>query len=235
MFRKLRVGFAVFIWLVTCFLVSLVYLVTLGRGKRFCREVITKYSAKIACIILGIRIALKGRENIPKGQCVYTFNHRSGMDLLIMSAVGLTRTRCFLSVYTLPMVPITIVALCTGVIYMAYQHQPEKRVKIFKRTAALLKRTGESVLVSPEGVRYAGKGVRKFNKGAFHLALDLRAPLVPIVINSSEVISKESGLNDKSGAITVEFLPAVDTKEWSVESLNKHRNDVRDLYIQHLI
>ena len=49
-------------------------------------------------------------------------------------------------------------------------------------TAGILRRTGQSVFLSPEGTRVRTGEIGPFNKGAFHLAGDLGAPLLPLYI-----------------------------------------------------
>ena len=55
-------------------------------------------------------------------------------------------------------------------------------MEIFKRAERVLRRSGESVYLSPEGKRVTTGEIGAFNKGSFHLATALRAPIVPFYI-----------------------------------------------------
>jgi 1-acyl-sn-glycerol-3-phosphate acyltransferase len=56
-----------------------------------------------------------------------------------------------------------------------------------------LERTGESVYLSPEGERVTGGRVGHFNKGAFHLATDLHAPIVPLFLRIPRAMDPGKG------------------------------------------
>ena len=70
-----------------------------------------------------------------------------------------------------------------GTFFTVPQSDPAERARIFARADRVLRRTGESVYLSPEGERVTTGTVGHFNKGAFHLATDLHAPIVPMFIS----------------------------------------------------
>ena len=56
-------------------------------------------------------------------------------------------------------------------------------MRCFQAAERVLRRTGDSVYLSPEGTRITGGTIGHFNKGTFHLATDLRVPIVPLFID----------------------------------------------------
>ena len=59
-------------------------------------------------------------------------------------------------------------------------------------------------------------------------------PVVPIVIrNSVDVMPKGSAIY-RPATVDVEVLPPVDTSAWSVETIEDHVSDVRDMYLRAL-
>ena len=82
------------------------------------------------------------------------------------------------------------------------------------RARPTLKRTRESVYLSPEGERVTTGTVGHFNKGAFHLATELHAPIVPMFLFIPPEVDPKRGLDARPGTVHVYVLPAVDTRAW---------------------
>ncbi len=57
----------------------------------------------------------------------------------------------------------------------------------------MLRRTGESVYLSPEGKRITDGTIGHFNKGAFHLATNLQVPILPFYIDIPPEIDPQMG------------------------------------------
>ena len=73
-----------------------------------------------------------------------------------------------------------------------------------------------------------------FKKGAFHLALDAKVNIVPVVIHNSVNIQTKGDKLFHAAKVTVEILPPIDTSSWQRENLNSHIADVRQQYLQAL-
>ena len=72
-----------------------------------------------------------------------------------------------------------IISWMMGTFFTVPQNRPAERTRIFARAERVLRRTGESVYLSPEGGRITTGEIGHFNKGAFHLATNLQVPIVP--------------------------------------------------------
>ena len=93
---------------------------------------------------------------------------------------------------------------------------------------------GKSVCLSPEGTRSITDKLAPFKKGAFHLAMQAGVPIVPIVIHNSGDVQPKGDLLFHPGTVHVEVLPPIDTKKWSVESIDQHVAEVRGMYLNAL-
>ena len=88
--------------------------------------------------------------------------------------------------------------------------------------------------MSPEGTRSITPKLAPFKKGAFHLAMQAGVPIVPIVIhNSGDVMPKGSAIYHPA-TVEVDVLPPVDTSKWRVETIDKHIEKVRDMFLEAL-
>jgi 1-acyl-sn-glycerol-3-phosphate acyltransferase len=168
----------------------------------------------------------------PQTQTVYVSNHTSTLDIFILVALGMPNTRFFLSGFLRKILPLGIISSMMGTFFTVPQSDPAERARIFARAARVLKRTRESVYLSPEGERVTTGTVGHFNKGAFHLATDLHAPIVPMFICIPPDVDPKRGLDARPGTVQVHVLPAVDTRAWVLADLMANTERVRDVLVR---
>jgi len=202
---------------------------TLFRTRRLYATIVT-WMARAGLCCCGVRVHVHQPFDFPEQQTVYIANHSSALDMFVVTSLGLPNTRYFLSGFLRKIVPIGVIGYILGAFWTAPQTKPAQRTQLFQRAERVLRRTGESVFLTPEGQQ-----IGKFNKGAFHLATNLTAPIQPIFISiPSEVdpgpwIGNEN-LDLRPGSVNVYFKPAIPTERWNLEDLEANRDFVRDVY-----
>jgi 1-acyl-sn-glycerol-3-phosphate acyltransferase len=215
-------------WAVLMFMVALVTFFQI-------RNVYRKMSKWLCLLILrvwGIRLRVHpGKEPLPVGQKIYISNHTSTLDVFIIIALGLPNCRFFLAGFLRLYIPIGIIAKILGTFFTCPQSQPEKRTKIFKRAQKILEKTGESVYLSPEGKRITTGKIGAFNKGAFHLATNLKTPLCPFYIRIPADSNPGMGFFARPGIVDVFFKPAIITDHWQLEDLMANKEMVREVFV----
>jgi len=207
-----------------------VAVVTFFRSRRM----YARYSTHVARIILrlwGLGVRVHGRPQDGTRQVVYVSNHSSTIDLFVLVALGLPNTRFFLSGFLQKIVPLGILAHLMGTFFTVPQDRPEERRRIFARACKILMRTHESVYLSPEGMRVTTGRIGHFNKGAFHLATVLGAPIAPFHIFIPRDIDPGAGYRARPGTVVVTFKPLIETTGWQVEEVVAHKERVRDLFV----
>lgn len=205
---------------------------TLFMARRLYSEVMARALGAAVLRLWGVRYRVHGSPPRGSRQTVYIANHSSTIDLFVLIALGLPRTRFFLSGFLKRMPPIGIAGGLIRIFWTVPQEFPNKRRAIFKRAARILRETGDSVFLSPEGKRVTTGSIGHFNKGAFHLATSLGAPIVPLYFSIPRAMDPGMGYDAKPGALDVYFLPPIDTSGWRVAELERHRDDVRALYVR---
>jgi 1-acyl-sn-glycerol-3-phosphate acyltransferase len=85
-------------------------------------------------------------------------------------------------------------------------------------------RSNLHVTIFPEGTRSPGGNLLPFKMGAFFLAEETLAPMVPIVIRGTASMMRKGSLKLYPGNAVVEFLPALrpenfDSKEAMAEAV----------------
>jgi 1-acyl-sn-glycerol-3-phosphate acyltransferase len=198
------------------------------------RRLYARYCAFVARVVLriwGIRLRVHGQPQDGTRQVVYISNHSSTIDLFVLVALGLPNTRFFLSGFLQKMVPLGVLARLMGTFFTVPQDRPDERRRIFARACRTLARTRECVYLSPEGRRITTGQIGHFNKGSFHLATELGAPLAPFHIFIPREIDPGAGYRARPGTVVVTFKPLIETADWRVEDVVANKELVRDLFV----
>lgn len=208
-----------------------VALMTMMRARPL-YSALARTLARLVLRVYGVRVCLLASTPFPRSQTVYVSNHTSTLDLFVLVALGLPNCRFFLSGFLRKFVPLGIIAWAMGTFFTVPQDRPDDRRRIFRRAADTLKRTGESVYLSPEGARITTGEIGQFNKGAFHLATDLGVPIVPMYFHIPHSMDPGMGYSAGRGTVTVHVLPPIDTTGWTVEDVPINKDSVRDTFVR---
>jgi 1-acyl-sn-glycerol-3-phosphate acyltransferase len=188
--------------------------------------------SRVVLRLYQIRIHVHGAPSWPSRQTVYISNHTSTLDLFVLVALGLPNTRFFLSGFLRRIVPLGVISWLMGTFYTVPQSRSAERTRIFRRATEVLRRTGASVYQSPEGGRITTGTIGHFNKGAFHLAMDLRAPIVPMFICIPPEVDPRRGFDARPGEVDVYVLDAVETSAWRYEDLIANKERIRETFVR---
>lgn len=216
-------------------LLSLIACVTLFRARRIYSEWIVKWMARAGLFCCGIRVCVHRNEaadatSWERRQIVFISNHTSSLDMFVLIALGLPRTRYFLSGFLRRIVPLGIIGYILRVFWTPSQRFPERRRALFQRAERVLRQTGESVFLTPEGQQ-----IGVFNKGAFHLATNLQAPIQPLFVEIPTEVDPgpwlaNQDLDMRPGTVHVHCMPLIDTSDWKLADLEVNRDRVKLLY-----
>ena len=84
--------------------------------------------------------------------------------------------------------------------------------------------------IAPEGTRSSTPHLGRFKKGAFHLAMDARVPVVPIVIaNAGDALPKR-GFVIRRATVGVTVLPPIPTARWRLRELDRNVERIHGLF-----
>ena len=201
-----------------------------GRARRLYARMVAAVARGVLGV-WGVSVLRLGGLPASRRQVVYVSNHSSTIDLFALLALSLPDTRFFLGRALCRYWPVAILSRLLGTFLTAPQEQPEERRRIFASACETLRRTGESVYLSPEGGRIATGEIGPFNKGAFHLAASLGVPIVPLYFDIPPAIDPGLGFDAGAGTVRVFVMPAIDTREWRLEDLVTHKERVRARFV----
>ena len=183
---------------------------SLAHVRSFCRE---------ALDALGLELRISGEENRPSPQqgSIFMWNQTSHLDHLILGAVA---DRPFRSLYNaeLARVPVYSKWLRGKGHYLVNRYDEAQWRESISIAARDVREEGISILVSPEGTRSWDGRLLPMKRGAFMLAIEAGAPIVPIVIRGAhDALPRGSGVL-RRGSISVCFARPVDPAPFTQET-----------------
>ncbi len=180
----------------------------------------------------GIRLAVKGEENMWKSRpAVFIFNHQSNVDLLILAKL-LRKNAVGIAKKELQYTPLGPVFKAAGMIFIDRSNR-EKAIEAMKPAVDALK-NGTSIGLAPEGTRSYDYSLGKFKKGAFHLAMQAKVPIVPIVIKNAHDAMPRGSSVIRPAVVEVVVLKPIPTKKWKLEDLDINIKKVRNKFLKEL-
>jgi 1-acyl-sn-glycerol-3-phosphate acyltransferase len=200
----------------------LIVILSFGLLRNFCNRYIFSHTSRFLLRLVGFNY---------KKQVLYTINHNSYLDTFILTAVGIPDSRFFLSEKTFIYIPMVIAAKAFGTWYIPQKKHAKRRLNFFIRKTAVLKKTNYSVIASAEGVHYHKHGISPFNKGIFHMALEVGMPIVPLFIYVPEEANPYEGQYSKTGTIKLIILDEIDNSNWKLETIGEEIARVRKVYV----
>lgn len=161
----------------------------------------------------GAKVVVRGREKLnPDRPYVIVSNHRSYLDTAALfryagKRIGLVAKKEVLKA------PILGQGMSFVNIIAIDRSDPEKALRSMNRARKVME-NGFSFGVFAEGTRAMPGELLPFKKGAFHLAVQTGAPIVPVVIkNTDRMMGKRTGVAFP-GTIEMVLLDPIDTVEF---------------------
>ncbi len=192
------------------------------------------FAGRGASWITGSRFVIKGEEHaIPTRPSIYVANHASILDVFI--GIWMSRTgTCGVAKKEIVYYPFL------GQFFWLAGHltidrgNNSKAVASLKKLVDFVTKNRLSIWIWPEGTRSKSGRLLPFKKGPFHLALATKLPIVPVVIRGTQRAWPNRTLRLYRTTVEIEFLPPIETADWTLETMEQHIAELRDVYLKHL-
>ncbi|QFT29275.1 1-acyl-sn-glycerol-3-phosphate acyltransferase [Labrenzia sp. THAF82] len=157
-------------------------------------------------ITVGLKVEVRGRENLPDGGFIAAMKHQSAWETV--SLIPLFSSPTFILKRELRWIPIF------GWYTAKFKQIPINRGKRSEALAAMMEAAKEAIaekrqiLIFPEGTRRPAGAEPKYKYGIAHLYKDLRCPVVPIAHNAG-LYWPRSSWKVYPGTVVVDILPPI--------------------------
>ncbi len=164
----------------------------------------------------GIKVKVSGKENLEENKSyIFVANHRSYIDTTALFAYVGTRIGLIAKKEVLK-VPV----LGRGMTFIKFlaidRSNPQRAVETMNKVRETVD-SGYSFGIFAEGTRAMPGELLPFKKGAFHVALQTGAAIIPVCIkNTDYLMGKKTGVLNP-GTMEIVLLPAIETKNLSAE------------------
>jgi len=175
---------------------------------------------------VGVKIRVKGLEQVPQGVCLFVANHTSSADAPAIVGAIPRRVAILLkeSLFKWPIV---------GQAFRSAHFIPVNRnsrdsaiVSVEKATEAM--KAGQSFLIYPEGTRSPDGRLQEFKKGAVVMAIKAGVPIVPIACSGAHRVMWKRSLVIHPGEILVEFLAPIESSRYAFDERDELNQRVHD-------
>jgi len=165
--------------------------------------------------VLGVKVNIKGMENLPKGNCVFVSNHQGNADFLVLMS-RLNTNLGFVAKKEILKIP--IVRTWMKDMHCVFIDRENVRKSLIAINMAIENvNNGYSMLIFPEGTRSKSHKLGEFKKGSMRVALKAKAPLVPIVLDNSFNVFEASHGKLKSATISMSILEPINVDDLTKE------------------
>lgn len=200
---------------ILCFIAFIIFTVFFGSYgivlAIFYPSAVVKYAvrpwARSILLTTGVKLDVKGTENLPPEPSIIMFNHQSSFDILAYMAALPIDWKAVMKKEVGHMPFIGWVAKLAGH-YLVARDGSGRDTKEVKRIVSNI-RSGPSVMIAPEGTRGKDGKLLPFQKGGFVIAMLAGVPVVPMVITGGlDIMSKNSKVLTP-GTMKVRILPPI--------------------------
>jgi 1-acyl-sn-glycerol-3-phosphate acyltransferase len=186
-----------------------------------------RWAVRVGCRFLGIRVHVSGLEHVgPATPYVFMSNHLSFLDgpLLATAIPRLVRIILKKSIFRIPVLGI-------GMRHIGFVPVDRKGAKggqkSIHRAAELMREKGYSFLVFPEGTRSRDGKLQAFRRGGFFLALEGRAPIIPVTIKGTFDLMPKGQWYARKGAVQIDFHDPIPVTGFTAETIGELMERVR--------
>jgi 1-acyl-sn-glycerol-3-phosphate acyltransferase len=162
----------------------------------------------------GIKIDIGGFENIPPGRsCIFMSNHVSNLDPPVTIPLLPGRSSVLLK-KELMNIPILGRAMQMAKFVPVERGSRRDAAQASVAAAVDAVRSGLHILVYPEGTRSLDGKLSAFKKGPFFLALETKAPIVPIAVSGTQTMMRKGSNAIVPGVARIRLLPAIEPSDY---------------------
>lgn len=176
----------------------------------------------------GARVEIEGLEHSTPGSAqILVANHESLLDIWALMAAVPASLR-FVAKKELARIPVFAAACRAAGHVFIDRTRAGEAAEAIRAAGARMRREGLTLVLFPEGTRSSDGGLGRFRRGAFALAIETRADLVPAAIEGGGRILGRNAKRLTPGTIRIRLAPRVPLAGLSAEHRDALVQDTRE-------
>lgn len=183
---------------------------------------------KVVRFLSGIKLTVRGQENLPEPPYVIVSNHASYIDTFLMYGI-IPDFFVFMGMASLRKFPMFGRFFTSGQNISVDRSSSHNSVLAFKLAQEKIAK-GYSVAIFPEGgIKPQAPKLAPFKNGAFKIAMNEKAPIVPIVMFNTHIVLESNnlfGASGRPGETPVRILKPRETSHLKQEDLIPLRHEI---------
>jgi 1-acyl-sn-glycerol-3-phosphate acyltransferase len=215
--------------IVFCVILVVAAVLALLVPKLAWRRSVTSALARVALLVLGLRVSVEGLDNLPDGSCIVVANHASYLDGIVLKAM-LPPRFSFVIKREASRMPVAGLLMRRIGSEFVDRHSEGGRQRDARRVIRRAEQ-GHSLVFFPEGTFDEVPGLKRFHIGAFAAAVRGGMPVVPVIIHGARRALPNRAVIVRPGRIVVEILPALRSEGTDADVL---RDETRRLILSRL-
>ena len=158
---------------------------------------------KVCLFFAGVKIDVRGTENIPEEACLFVGNHNSYFDILV-TYTTIPHPVGYIAKKEIKKIPfLNLWMINISCIFLDRENVKEGLKTIFKAIEQI--KSGISVFIFPEGTRSKDGQMAPFKEGSMKIASKANCPIVPVAIKNTADIFENHFPRVKSTKVIVEY------------------------------
>tara|TARA_B100000029_G_scaffold488158_1_gene544403 strand:- start:340 stop:1047 length:708 start_codon:yes stop_codon:yes gene_type:complete len=219
--------FSIFLYLIgfIYFIIFGIYIVLFSTlfGHQFLYPTLP-FLTRIQLLLLGAWINLKNK--IPKngGPFIIMMNHSSFADVFFSVQPLRGKYTAILAAFNFT-IPIWGTMLRAFHAIPVHRKNKLKAIQAVKDAEDIIKEMGYHVVIFPEGTRTTDGNLQKFKKGGFHMAINTKTPILPIVVKGGFRYKPKTRWYIKPSIINIEVGEVIEVDAYSINDIDKLINE----------
>jgi len=201
----------------------------LNRSQRAAVNLALATWGELGTALAGIDLHVSGEQHLWSHRpAVFIFNHQSGIDMLLLCKL-LRRDIIGIAKQEIRTNPLFGPAFALAGTVFIDRFDRERAIEALQPAVDAL-RQGLSIAIAPEGTRSPTPRLGRFKKGAFHLAMAARVPIVPIVFRNALDALPKHALVVRPATVEAVVHPPISTAGWTTETLDQQIAAIHKLF-----
>ncbi|EDW78135.1 uncharacterized protein Dwil_GK24838 [Drosophila willistoni] len=200
------------------------------RPRDYRNALVPSWCFRQLCKLMGITMEVRGLENVRTNHgSVILMNHQSALDLCVLSylwpVIGRATVVAKKEILYLPFFGIG--AWLWGTLYINRSRKSDSINSLQKEAKAIQQRNCK-LLLFPEGTRNSKDTLLPFKKGSFHIAMQSKCPIQPVII-SKYAFMDDDKKTFRPGHALIQILPEIPTDKYEKDDMDKLIDDCRNI------